>query len=558
MKILLYLLLAPLIVLDTEAPVITLVGTSQVSVNQGATYTDAGTTATDNFDGNIAANITAISTVDTSVAGTYTIAYNVSDAAGNAATPVVRTVYVLDIERPVITLLGSNPLEINKGTTYTDAGATATDDVDGDITDDITVTSTVDTSTVGTYTVTYNVSDAAGNAATPVVRTITVNPVEINPTETGILLNGTVSAENNQIKNVADPSAEQDAINKRYLDQRLTTNEELVNIQYLDQIIDQLQSLIDGLQEEINILKTDTQAPVITLLGDNSINVNQGATYTDSGATATDNVDGNITGNIVITNTVNTTIAGTYTVTYNVTDAAGNAATPVVRAVNVLDIDSDGDGYTVGQGDCDDSDAAIYPGAPEICDGIDNDCDGEVDEGVTTPYYEDADGDGYGLSTVGPVMTCSPPAGYVSNNLDCDDSDAAIYPGATEIEDGIDNDCDGDIDEGFDSDDDGYTVGQGDCDDSDPDIYPGAPEICDGIDNDCDGEVDEGVTTPYYEDADGDGYGLSTVGPVMTCSPPAGYVSNNLDCDDSDAAIYPGATEIEDGIDNDCDGDIDE
>ena len=116
MKILLYLLLAPLIVLDTEAPVITLVGTSQVSVNQGATYTDAGTTATDNFDGNIAANITAISTVDTSVAGTYTIAYNVSDAAGNAATPVVRTVYVLDIERPVITLLGSNPLEINKGT----------------------------------------------------------------------------------------------------------------------------------------------------------------------------------------------------------------------------------------------------------------------------------------------------------------------------------------------------------------------------------------------------------------------------------------------------------
>ena len=250
------------------------------------------------------------------------------------------------------------------------------------------------------------------------------------------------------------------------------------------------------------------------MLGDNSINVNQGATYTDSGAIATDNVDGNITGNIVITNTVNTTIAGTYTVTYNVTDAAGNAATPVVRAVNVLDIDSDGDGYTVGQGDCDDSDAAIYPGAPEICDGIDNDCDGEVDEGVTTPYYEDADGDGYGLSTVGPVMTCSPPAGYVSNNLDCDDSDAAIYPGA--------------------------------------------PEICDGIDNDCDGEVDEGVTTPYYEDADGDGYGLSTVGPVMTCSPPAGYVSNNLDCDDSDAAIYPGATEIEDGIDNDCDGDIDE
>ena len=119
-----------------------------------------------------------------------------------------------------------------------------------------------------------------------------------------------------------------------------------------------------------------------------------------------------------------------------------------VKDYQEASIDNDGDGYTEHEGDCDDSDAAIYPGAPEICDGIDNDCDGEVDEGVTNPYYEDADGDGYGLSTVGPVMTCSPPAGYVSNNLDCDDSDAAIYPGALEICDGIDNDCDSEIDEG--------------------------------------------------------------------------------------------------------------
>ena len=206
---------------DTEAPVITLIGESTVSINQDATYSDQGATATDNVDGDISANITATSNVDTSTVGTYTVTYNVSDAAGNAATEVVRTVNVVDTvdtEAPVLTLNGANPFSLNIGDTYTDAGATATDNVDGDITANITVTSNVDTSTVGTYTVTYNVSDAAGNAATPLVRVITVNPVEINPSETGILLNGTVSAENNQIKNVADPTDAQDAVTKTFIE----------------------------------------------------------------------------------------------------------------------------------------------------------------------------------------------------------------------------------------------------------------------------------------------------------------------------------------------------
>jgi hypothetical protein len=124
-------------VTDTEAPVITLNGLATVSVNQGATYTDANATATDNFDGNISANITATSTVDTSVAGTYTVTYTVSDAAGNAATPVVRTVNVLDIEAPVITLVGTSPVSVNQGATYTDLGATATDSEDGNLTNQI-------------------------------------------------------------------------------------------------------------------------------------------------------------------------------------------------------------------------------------------------------------------------------------------------------------------------------------------------------------------------------------------------------------------------------------
>ncbi len=96
---------------------------------------------------------------------------------------------------------------------------------------------------------------------------------------------------------------------------------------------------------------------------------------------------------------------------------------------NACDSDADGDGYTVASGDCNDADATLSPAIAEICDGIDNNCDGSVDEGVTTTFYLDSDGDGYG-STSSPQVACSAPAGYVSDNTDCNDSSAEAYPGA--------------------------------------------------------------------------------------------------------------------------------
>ncbi|MBU7001912.1 MAG: CHAT domain-containing protein [Theionarchaea archaeon] len=176
------------------------------------------------------------------------------------------------------------------------------------------------------------------------------------------------------------------------------------------------------------------------------------------------------------------------------------------------DNDNDNDGYPHPY-DCNDNDASIYPGAIELCDGKDNDCNGVVDD--------DFDRDGDGCTTCGG---------------DCNDNDASIYPGAIELCDGKDNDCDGAVDEDFDKDGDGYTTCGGDCNDNDASVYPGATELDDGKDNDCDGLTDEGLA----EDKDHDGYSLPS------------------DCDDNDASVHPGATELCDKKDNDCDGTVDD
>ena len=161
---------------DTTPPVITLVGANPLFIEFGATYTDPGAIATDDVDGDLSSSIVVGGdTVNTSALGPYTVTYNVSDAAGNPAIPVTRIVNVVDTTKPVITLAGANPQIILLGGAYTELGATATDNVDGDISSSIVIdASGVNTAAVGSYTVTYNVVDSSGNAATPVTRTVTV------------------------------------------------------------------------------------------------------------------------------------------------------------------------------------------------------------------------------------------------------------------------------------------------------------------------------------------------------------------------------------------------
>jgi len=159
---------------DMTPPVITMLGFSPVTVEVGSTYTDAGATALDNVDGNITGSIITVNTVDIATIGIYTVNYDVSDAAGNSAIQVTRIVNVVDTTPPVITLVGVTPVNVEVGSTYIDAGATATDNYDGVITGSIVTVNLVNTAVVGTYTVTYYVSDAAGNPAIQVTRTVNV------------------------------------------------------------------------------------------------------------------------------------------------------------------------------------------------------------------------------------------------------------------------------------------------------------------------------------------------------------------------------------------------
>jgi hypothetical protein len=243
-------------------------------------------------------------------------------------------------------------------------------------------------------------------------------------------------------------------------------------------------------------------------------------------------------------------------------------------------------GYVASSNDCAELDANSYPGAAEICDGVDNDCNGQVDDGsgaAGSTWYADGDADGYG--DPGSVSTaCSQPTGFVSNSLDCDDGNAATNPTSYEICDGVDNNCVGGIDEAgalnatnwyVDADTDGYGVpgtpvsaceqpsgyadNAADCND-DPSndgaaINPDATEICNSVDDDCDGTADDGaVNAPlWYVDADGDTYGNVATG-TLSCTQLGGTVQDATDCDDTEAAINPAATEICDGQDNDCDG----
>jgi hypothetical protein len=223
--------------------------------------------------------------------------------------------------------------------------------------------------------------------------------------------------------------------------------------------------------------------------------------------------------------------------------------------------DKDQDGSPATE-DCNDEDASIRPGADELCNGVDDDCDGTVDDNAIdmTRYYPDSDGDGYGSST-GAIAACEAQTGYIDNDDDCNDEDASFYPGAAETDcsDPRDYNCDGST--GYtDADGDGYAACT-ECNDQNSGINPGASETCNDIDDDCDSSIDEDAIDQgsWHPDADQDGYGDENT-TVISCDKPSGHTSDASDCADNDYDRNPSVSEVCDAndIDENCNGLVDD
>ncbi len=217
--------------------------------------------------------------------------------------------------------------------------------------------------------------------------------------------------------------------------------------------------------------------------------------------------------------------------------------------------------------DCDDLVFEVHPATPELCDGFDNDCDALVDDEddvpafAATTFYPDTDGDGYGDAAGTTVAACLAPSNYVTDDTDCDDTNPAWH---ALLDYYVDTDLDGygdgtatnacvpgpnDVELG------------GDCAPLDPNINPGRAESCREGDENCNGLESEADATlvpdVWYLDADGDDHGVAT-DTIDSCDEPLGYVAVADDCDDADNYVYPGAAELCDSLDNDCDLLIDE
>ncbi|MFT4689306.1 MAG: hypothetical protein ACI9OD_001513, partial [Limisphaerales bacterium] len=365
---------------DTRIPKITLIGDALITIQLGISYTDQGATITDNVDATRTLQTT--DSVDSNTVGNYTLDYNAMDAAGNAATKVTRTVKVVDTTRPVITLEGDALITIEGGSTYTDQGARVTDNVDATRT--LQTTDSVDSNTVGNYTLRYNAVDAAGNAATKVTRTVKV--VDTTPPEITLIGEAwndiyvgdgftpddpkTIDGFYEQLKAWAPGATAEDAVDgpiaveileDRYIPISINS-ERTFKVWHRDIYSEGLYAVVyratdssgntavayrkvqvvqegDAFYTEEELLTADFEPPVITLNGPGRVYVNLGDPYGEQGATAEDAEDGAVEvtiGGSVDTSSMHLVYTGNIVeITYYAKDRFGNQSS-ATRYVSVM------------------------------------------------------------------------------------------------------------------------------------------------------------------------------------------------------------------------------
>ncbi|MEO9511096.1 MAG: immunoglobulin-like domain-containing protein [Flavobacteriaceae bacterium] len=244
--------------------------------------------------------------------------------------------YNLDTTAPEITIIGDNPQTITLPATYTELGATALDDTDGDISDNIEITSTVDIDVPGSYEVTYSVSDAAENTTSVIREVIIVGEPDATAPEITIIGENPLTIDQYS-EYIEQGAVALDDTDGNITDNIVITGEVDVNVpgsyEVTYTVPDEAGSSASIIRE---VIVEDTTAPEITIIGDNPLTIKQYSEYTELGATAFDNTDGDISDRIEITSTVALNVAGSYEVTYSVSDAAGNA-TSIIREVIVED-----------------------------------------------------------------------------------------------------------------------------------------------------------------------------------------------------------------------------
>jgi len=308
-----YVVLPP----DIEKPQITILGENPMRVSQGSTFSDPYVKVTDNRD--ISIPVVDEPHVDTSKVGTYKVTYKAQDRAGNIAS-ATREVKVVDDGKPTITLNGQSKIDINEGTTFTDPGAIARDNVDQNV--NIVVTGTVDSSKPGTYTLTYSAKDGAGNEARAVTRTIIVHDItkpliSLNGESTLVIKKG---GEYKELRAEVEDNVDKDlqpTIKGTVDTDKLGTYTITYNVS------DKAGNMADQVVRTVYVV--DNEAPEITLTGENPMSIAVGSTFNDPGATAEDKRDGEV--EVVPTGDVDTSKVGVYTITYKAVDSAGNVVT---------------------------------------------------------------------------------------------------------------------------------------------------------------------------------------------------------------------------------------